>query len=454
MRSLRARLTLSYAALVAAALIVAAALLARYAFDALAHPTLDAMEVSNRIAETIVAAHPHAAPATLERLIQLEAQRDGVVIRLPPPNRRSPAGSSPEIPRGIENLNLLSLLGARTHVVHVGGDVVVISPDYWRLRSAVNLYFETLGASIVLSILIAWLVARWITGQAIRPLLTVTAELRRFARGDFTPRLVRTGDREELGSLIDAYNGAAAKVAAAFEERRHVEEHMRRFVADAGHELRTPLTVIDGYLQILRKAKPDDATDRERALATLQAQTARMRVLVERLMLLARLERPQLAQTGALVDVAAIAADAIAGVTSARGGDVTFEASDSPRIAADAAELHEAIGNLVDNAVKYGAGTAVAVTLAQTDDNVVVRVRDGGPGIPLAERARIFERFFRGDGRGDVEGSGLGLAIVERAAERCGGRVVLERADPGATVFALYFPAARPRVRDATPLRV
>ena len=266
MRSLRARLTLSYAALVAAALIVAAALLSRYAFDALAHPTLDAMEVSNRIAETIVAAQPHAPPAAVERLIQLEAQRDGVVIRLPPPNRRSPAGSSPEIPRGIENLNLMSLLGARTHVVHVGGDVVVISPDYWKLRSAVNLYFETLGASIVLAILIAWLVARWITGQAIRPLLTVTAELRRFAGGDFTPRLVRTGDREELGSLIDAYNGAAAKVAAAFEERRHVEEHMRRFVADAGHELRTPLTVIDGYVQILRKARPDDATDRERAL--------------------------------------------------------------------------------------------------------------------------------------------------------------------------------------------
>ena len=157
--------------------------------------------------------------------------------------------------------------------MHVGGDVVVISPDYWRLRSAVNLYFETLGASIVLAILIAWLVARWLTGQAIRPLLTVTAELRRFAGGDFTPRLVSTADREELGSLIDAYNGAAAKVAAAFDERQHVEEHIRRFVADAGHELRTPLTVIDGYLQILRKAKPDDATDRERALATLQAQT-------------------------------------------------------------------------------------------------------------------------------------------------------------------------------------
>src|ERR1700736_2603157 len=108
MRSLRARLTLSYAALVAAALIVAAALLSRYAFDALAHPTLDAMEVSSRIAEAIVAQHEDEPAAAGERMIQLGAQRDGVVIRLPPPNRRSPAGRLPEIPRGIENLNLLS----------------------------------------------------------------------------------------------------------------------------------------------------------------------------------------------------------------------------------------------------------------------------------------------------------------------------------------------------------
>ncbi|HEV3089203.1 MAG TPA: HAMP domain-containing sensor histidine kinase [Candidatus Elarobacter sp.] len=454
MRSLRARLTLSYAALVAAALIVAAALLARFAFEALARPTLDALDVSARIAETIVAAHPHGPRSVVERLIQVEAQRDGVVVRVPPPNRRSPAGGPDEVPRGIENLNVLSLLGARPHVVHVGGDVVVIAPDYWKLRAAVNAYFEILGACVLFSIAIAWLVARWITGQAIRPLLTVTAELRRFAGGDFTPRPVTTAEREELGSLIAAYNGATAKVAAAFEERRYVEEHMRRFVSDAGHELRTPLTVIDGYLQILRKTRPDDAAGRERALATLQAQTARMRVLVERLMVLARLERPQAVRSDAVVDVAEIAADAIAGVTSARGGDVRLEADVAPSILADAADLHEAIGNLVDNAVKYGASSAVVVTLSASENEVIVRVRDGGPGIPPDERARIFERFFRGEGRGEIEGSGLGLAIVERAASRCGGRVVLERAEPGETVFALHLPAASTRVRDATPLEV
>ena len=453
MRSLRARLTLAYASLVAAALCLVAVLGTRLLFEALAHPTLDAVETSVRIAETIVAAHPNAPAGVLEGEIATEARREGVIVRVPPPNRGLGSGSLPDPPRNIDRLSITSLLGLRPHVVRVGSDTVIIAPDLQRLRPAFNTSGTVLAVSVFLSFAIAWAFARWLTGLAIRPLLTVTAELRRFANGDFTPREVRTADREELGALIAAYNGATAKVAEAFDERRDVEQHMRRFVADAGHELRTPLTTIDGYLQILRKAQPGDLVLRERALTTLQAQTARMRALVERLMTLARLERPAPSQAGE-IDVARIAADAIADVTTARGGRVVLETSAVPPVAADDADVHEAIENLVDNAVKYGAGSDVVVTLSAPDGVVVVRVRDGGPGIPEAERARIFERFFRGDGRRDVEGSGLGLAIVERAVARCGGRVVLERADPGETTFALEFPAARARVPDATPLEV
>jgi two-component system OmpR family sensor kinase len=451
MRSLRARLTLAYTSLVALVLCLVALLGARLEFDALAHPTLDAVETSFRIAETIVASHPDAPSGILETEIATAARRDGVIVRVP--TARAQSRALPEPPRNLERLSITSLLGLRPHVVRVGSDSVIIAPDLDRLRPAFNATATTFAISVVASVALAWAFARWITGLAIRPLLTVTAELRRFAGGDFTPREVRTTDHHELGALIDAYNGATAKVAAAFGERRDVEQHMRRFVADAGHELRTPLTVIDGYLQILRKGQPDDLALRERALATLEAQTARMRTLVERLMVLARLERPAPARAGE-IDVAAVAADAIADVTAARGGNVVLDAGAVPPVVADDADVHEAIENLVDNAVKYGAGSDVLVTLSARDDMVVVRVRDGGPGIPAAERARIFERFFRGDGRGDVEGSGLGLAIVERAVARCGGRVVLERAEPGDTVFALELPAARARVTDPTPLNV
>ena len=429
MRSLRARLTFAYASVIMAALALVTVLGTRLEFEALAR-------------------------ATLSQQVAIQMSPEGVIIRVPAAATNQPRPTTTaEAPRGIDAL-AVALFGIRPEVVvRFRNEAVLLAPDPARLRPAVRIALGTLAAGLLLSLVVAWLIARWITGLAIRPLLTVTAELRRFAGGDFAPRPVRTNDREELGALIAAYNGAAANVAAAFAERRQVEEQMRRFVADAGHELRTPLTVIDGYLQILRKASPNETGVRERAFATLQAQTTRMRALVERLMALARLERSGPARTDA-VDVAAVAADAIAAVTSARGGQVELAAGVAPAIAADVADVHEAIANLVDNAVKYGAGSPVTVTVEAQGNEVVVRVRDGGPGIPLAERSRIFERFFRGAERGDVEGSGLGLAIVDRAVARCGGKIELERADPGATSFAIRLPAVRTPVHDPLPLEI
>ncbi len=102
--------------------------------------------------------------------------------------------------------------------------------------------------------------------------------------------------------------------------------------------------------------------------------------------------------------------------------------------------MHEAIANLVDNALKYGAGSLVRVMVEHERDTVVVRVSDCGPGIELPEREKIFERFYRGAGHADVAGSGLGLAIAARAAKRAGGDLTLERTEPGETVFAVRLP--------------
>ena len=121
---------------------------------------------------------------------------------------------------------------------------------------------------------------------------------------------------------------------------------------------------------------------------------------------------------------------------------------------ADPDDLHEAIGNLVDNAVKYGERSKVDVRVSASEGTVVVRVRDGGPGIPRHERDHVFERFFRGERRSDVPGSGLGLSIVERSVSRYGGRVVLENGEPGRTTFALVLPAYEETGDRSEALRV
>ena len=451
--SLRSRLTLSYASVVAAVLIVVALVLTRFAFAFLTQGTLAAVADSVAAAQAIVAAHPHEDTEALRRTIVSAATRPGVVVRLLPPPR-TPPGEPPRR-NAAEQYSLLSVLGLRPRFVHLGdGNEIFIAPDLRVIEPAIRTYVESLAVAVVLAVVLAWLFARWITAQAIAPLITVTGELRRFAGGDFTQRPVTTSDRSELGELIAAYNGATAQVASAFEERVRLEEQMRRFVADAGHELRTPLTVISGFVDVLARGGHADAEITERALRTMRTETNRMRRLVERLMALARLERPEraIAET---VDVAEIARDAAAELGAARHRDVEVRV-DSTRalVLGDPGELHEAIGNLVDNALKYGNGSPVTVEVSNGGDELLIAVRDRGPGIPERERPHVFERFFRGEDASGTEGTGLGLAIVERAAARAGGSVRLHSEPHAGTTFTLVLPAYTPHASDARELRV
>jgi two-component system OmpR family sensor kinase len=228
-------------------------------------------------------------------------------------------------------------------------------------------------------------------------------------------------------------------VVLAFDERERAEQRMRRFLADAGHELRTPLSIVTAYIEVLRKGAVDDPQLRERAFSTLTTEATRMRRLVERLVALARLEQPETTQPE-VVDLGALASDAVLAIGAARGREVECAVESGAFVLADPADLHEAITNLVDNAIKYGAGSPVRVSVDHESDAVALRVRDHGPGIPAADREKIFERFYRGTEQQTVEGSGLGLAIATRAAKRAGGELSLERSGDGETVFVLRLP--------------
>jgi signal transduction histidine kinase len=157
-------------------------------------------------------------------------------------------------------------------------------------------------------------------------------------------------------------------------------------------------------------------------------------------MTLARLDRviearPEVVDVGAIVRQAA---GALAVITPT---PITVDAADQLLVLGEPVDLYEAVENLIENAVKYGAQTPVAVSVAASGASIFVRVRDGGPGICDDDRARIFERFYRGADRGEIAGSGLGLAIAEKAAERLGGTIVLEDGRAGMTTFALTVPA-------------
>ncbi|HUY10994.1 MAG TPA: HAMP domain-containing sensor histidine kinase [Candidatus Dormibacteraeota bacterium] len=223
------------------------------------------------------------------------------------------------------------------------------------------------------------------------------------------------------------------------DERRDEAEKYQRFLAEAGHELRTPLTIVSGYIDILSEAKIADSLD-PRVVSGLQAETARMRHLVEKMLSLARLESS--ASIPRLLDLTTACADIVA-TMQRRYPQRTLKVTGDPgvRIVIDADDFFDALGNLIENAIHYAPGSPIEINNVVHDAVAQIRVIDCGPGVPLEEQASIFERFRRGSGNAKPEGLGLGLAIVKRVVERWEGRVELE-STPGQTVFALSFPVA------------
>jgi len=291
----------------------------------------------------------------------------------------------------------------------------------------------------VLAVVVAWIAGRRITARAVGPLADVTAALRVIASGDFSPRRLLDGSGD-LRELTGAYNDVAYSLAAATAERARTEAQMRQFIADAGHELRTPLTIIMGYLDTLRHGIVQGPEGTHQAYATMLDESRKMRGLIEKLILLARLDRAPTAPL-APVDLGEAAQRAAQTLAPLAQGRVNVEAPHDPVIVtANEAELHEAIKNVIENAIKYAAPYPVDVRVAVDGTTACVEVLDGGPGMEPQDVAHAFDRFYRGSTRGETEGSGLGLAIAKSAIERAGGSAELESAPGRGTRVRFCLP--------------
>ncbi|MBV9438435.1 MAG: HAMP domain-containing histidine kinase [Candidatus Eremiobacteraeota bacterium] len=336
---------------------------------------------------------------------------------------------------------IATAFGAHFQRVDFVDGALFLQPDPAATQRVALWLFAGALAVALLAGLIAWLTGRYITSQVLRPLIDVTHALQRFAAGDFRPQPIAVAGKSEFDAIALAYNAAAAQVALAFAKREQAEHQMRQFVADAGHELRTPLTIVLGYIDLLRRrAEAGDERSR-RIFGAIATEGARMRTLIDNLVLLARMEgedrRP--VEPFALVPLLDEVAESRRVVAPSTPIDVDAEVDAT--VIGDRDEIHEAIANVVDNALKYAPRSPVRIRVRAVDAGVEVTIADRGPGIPPEDRDQIFDRFYRGASRGEIEGSGLGLAIAKRAVERAGGTLVLAEASPAGTTFALRLRA-------------
>jgi len=275
---------------------------------------------------------------------------------------------------------------------------------------------------------------------ALSPLARVGRVASRIAAGDRGQRLNPDRRDTELGRMAASFDEMVGALAASVERANRSEAAMRRFLADASHELRTPIAALHATVETLLREQPP-RPERDALEAQLARESARLGMLVDDLLGLARLEGSDSLRTEQ-VDLAEIAREVVE-QARARHPDVDIDLShvDEATVSGDADALARAVRNLIDNAVAatHGAGhLRVEVTRAGAD--VVLRVSDDGPGVPPAWRERIFDDFVRLDGN-RRPGAGLGLAIVRRIAEQHHGAAVCEDAERGGC-FALRIPAA------------
>lgn len=304
---------------------------------------------------------------------------------------------------------------------------------------------ETYAVVSVLSLLVVVGVAALQSGRLLRPLRVLRRSAEEIGETDLSRRVPETGN-DDITALTRTVNGMLARLERAFTTQR-------QFLDDAGHELRTPLTILRGHLELLQPADADERETRDLLLDEVD----RMSRLVADLLVLAKSDRPDFLAPGP-VDVADLAASVHA---KARGLGERRWTFDSPAggggavVEADEQRLTQALLQLCDNAVKHTrAGDEVAVGYdAPAPDVVRLWVRDSGPGVPAADRQRIFERFGRSAVAPGDDGFGLGLSIVAAIVHAHGGTIGVEDAEPRGARFVLTLPIRvhHDRSRPADP---
>lgn len=330
--------------------------------------------------------------------------------------------------------------GEAMHRARIPGGVVAIFPEPAPILAVLRTVALALGFVLVCSGTALWLYVRGIRRAALRPLYETTLALRRLALRDFSPRTIVTGESNAYDDLARAYNAAAEAVSSAFAERRAAEIEMQRFVADAGHELRTPLTIVTGYLDIIDGGALADVDVAKRITLGMRTETLRMRRLVEKLIVLARMETPSDGEARSDIDVVSLVARVVESLEPLTMQPIDVTGVPFAHVFASEDDLAEALTNIIENALKYAPLSPIGVRVERTAERIVISIRDAGPGMSTDEQRHAFERFYRGEKRGEVSGSGLGLAIAKRAIERSRGTIRLDSVAGAGTTFTIELP--------------
>ncbi|SDK52070.1 sensor histidine kinase [Nonomuraea jiangxiensis] len=307
------------------------------------------------------------------------------------------------------------------------------------------------GGGILLILTVAGIT---IVRRSMRPLGQIERTAEAIAAGELGRRVPDAHPRTEVGSLARSLNGMLAQIESAFAARsaseaaaRRSEDRMREFVGDASHELRTPLTSILGFAEYARQ---NPGADPAELLQRVEKAAGRMNLLVDDLLLLARVDQQRPLQMRP-VDMLALAADAVQDariLAPERAVKLDVVGGAALIVSGDEVRLRQVISNLVTNAIVHtDPGSPIIVRAGAGSDTVFLEVVDSGPGLTPEQVERVFERFYRADSarsrrRGEDRGTGLGLAIVRALVQAHGGTVTVTSSLEAGSTFRVELPLA------------
>lgn len=304
-----------------------------------------------------------------------------------------------------------------------------------RRESGVSFALRTLWPVIPVTILLL-AVAWWVVTTALRPLEQVSRQLSERSADAHAP-IDSVGLPSEIIPLISALNSLLSRMTLTLQAQQ-------QFIADAAHELRSPITSLKLQIHSLTKAKDESA--RVRAISRLLKGIERSSHMVEQLLALARNEpfsqpfRPQLVS---LDEIIRQAVDEVEPLAMSKGITLNIEQSDALQVLGEQEALQISVRNLLDNAIRYIPENGhIRISSEARKEGVVLCVEDTGSGIPLSDRARVFDRFYRVPGT-EQTGTGLGLAIVKAIADRHGADIALKDSRIGGLAVQIVFPSVK-----------
>jgi heavy metal sensor kinase len=320
-----------------------------------------------------------------------------------------------------------------------GDYVILVAGTLDQLGRQQYLLARVLLVATPLIVLVTACMSWWVASSALRPMTMMAAQAEAITVRTADWRLDAPTVTDELGQLARAFNRLLGRLAAASQQQR-------QFMADASHELRTPVSVIQTAAEVTLERQVREDWEYREALTIVNEQSSRLSRMVEDMFVLARADAGGYRLTKRLLYVDEIVAEcvrAVSVVAATRDIQLTTALESDVSVNGDDGLLRQLVTNLLDNAVQYTPpGGSVTVSVSSDAGSAAITVSDTGPGIPPADRARVFERFVRLDpARSATSGAGLGLPIARWIAERHEGTLTVEQSTAGGCLFVVRLPA-------------